>query len=137
MSLTGSCMCGEVTYESSSKPLVTALCHCTDCQKWTGSAFSSNAVVPQDSFKVTKGTPKHFDVTGASGKNNRHFFCSTCGSSLYTVLEVMEGTVCIKGGGLNGGQASLGDKIETEFYCKDRVGYLGGVEGSKQESHFG
>lgn len=83
------------------------------------------------------GTPKHFDVTGASGKNNRHFFCSTCGSSLYTVLEVMEGTVCIKGGGLNGGQASLGDKIETEFYCKDRVGYLGGVEGSKQESHFG
>ncbi|KEY68888.1 hypothetical protein S7711_03821 [Stachybotrys chartarum IBT 7711] len=137
MSLTGSCMCGEVAYESTSKPVVTALCHCTDCQKWTGSAFSSNAVVPQDSFKVTKGTPKHFDITGASGKNNRHFFCSTCGSSLYTVLEVMEGTVCIKGGGLDGGQASLGDKIETEFYCKDRVGYLGGVEGSKQESHFG
>jgi hypothetical protein len=34
MAITGSCMCGEIKYESSSaKPDITALCHCTDCQK--------------------------------------------------------------------------------------------------------
>jgi len=83
------------------------------------------------------GKPSHYDVTGASGKNNRHFFCSTCGSSLYTKLDIMPGTVVIKAGGLDNGQAALGNKIAVEFYCRDRVGYLGGLEGAKQEPQFG
>lgn len=60
MSLNGSCMCGAVKYEGG-EPKVTALCHCTDCQKWTGGAFTSNAVVPEDSFKVVKGTLHRID----------------------------------------------------------------------------
>ncbi|PKS12475.1 hypothetical protein jhhlp_000681 [Lomentospora prolificans] len=137
MALSGSCMCGAIKYESSSDPAVTALCHCVDCQKWTGGAFTSNAVVPEDSFKVVQGNPAHYDVTGASGKNNRHFFCSTCGSSLYTKLDVMEGMVVIKAGGLDNGKAALDNKIAVEFYCKDRVPYLAPVDGAKQEPQFG
>lgn len=83
------------------------------------------------------GTPKTFDAIGASGKINKHFFCSNCGSSLYTELEVMPDVTCVKAGGLDGGAASLGNKIGVEFYTKDRVGYLGGCDGAKQEPVFG
>lgn len=83
------------------------------------------------------GTPKHYDITGASGKNNRHFFCANCGSSLFTKLDIMPGVVVIKAGGLDNGRASLDKKIDVEFYCKDRVSYLGGIDGAKQEPAFG
>jgi len=49
----------------------------------------------------------------------------------------MPDVTCVKAGGLDGGAASLGGKIGVEFYTKDRVGYLQGVEGAKQEPQFG
>lgn len=94
-------------------------------------------MVPRTNFTVTAGTPKSWDATGASGKINKHFFCGRCGSSLYTELEIMPDVTCVKAGGLDGGAASLGDKVAVEFYTKDRVGYLHGLEGAKQEPAFG
>lgn len=82
------------------------------------------------------GTPKQCDITGASGKINHHFFCGDCGSSLFTKLDVMEGKVIIKAGGLDEGKANLNNKIDVEFYCRDRVGYLAAAEGAKQEHLF-
>lgn len=86
---------------------------------------------------VSPGSPKTFDAIGASGKINKHFFCPNCGSSLYTELEVMPEMACVKAGALDGGAASLGGKIGVEFYTKDRVSYLNGCEGAKQEAQFG
>ncbi|KAB8208026.1 Mss4-like protein [Aspergillus parasiticus] len=137
MTLAGSCMCGAIAYASDSEPLVKALCHCVDCQKWTGGAFTSNVIVPRDSFKVTKGEPSFYDVTGASGKNNRHFFCGKCGSSLFTELELMADKTVIKAGTLDGGEANLRNKVDVEFYTKDRASYLCAVQGAKQETLLG
>ncbi|KAE8334006.1 Mss4-like protein [Aspergillus sergii] len=137
MTLEGSCMCGAIAYASDSEPLVKALCHCVDCQKWTGGAFTSNVIVPRDSFKVTKGQPSFYDVTGASGKNNRHFFCGKCGSSLFTELELMADKTVIKAGTLDGGEANLRNKVDVEFYTKDRASYLCAVQGAKQETLLG
>ncbi|KAJ5864718.1 uncharacterized protein N7529_006634 [Penicillium soppii] len=125
MTLTGSCMCGGVTYTVEGM------------KSWTGGAFTSNAVVPRTSVKVTKGTPTSYDATGASGKINKHFFCPTCGSSLYTELEIMPDMTCVKAGSLDGGEANLGGKIDVEFYVKDRPSYLTPVEGAKQEQMLG
>ncbi|KAB8074900.1 Mss4-like protein [Aspergillus leporis] len=137
MTLNGSCMCGAIAYASESEPLVTALCHCVDCQKWTGGAFTSNVVIPRDSFKVTKGEPTFCDITGASGKNNRHFFCSKCGSSLFTELDIMADKTVIKAGTLDGGEANLRGKVDVEFYTRDRVSYICALENAKQENLFG
>lgn len=112
--------------------------------------------MPRTSLKVTKGklsllhrcliyqadiqflgTPNTYDAVGDSGKVNKHFFCPTCGSSLYTELELMPEMTCIKGGGLDNGEANLGGKIDVEFYVKDRPSYLAAVEGAKQESALG
>ena len=74
---TGSCLCGEISYEYTGSPRATALCHCTDCQKWSGGAYTSNLVVPRDGFKVTKGSPKSYTAVGDSGKDNVHWFCGS------------------------------------------------------------
>ncbi len=81
--------------------------------------------------------PNTWDAVGDSGKVNKHFFCSNCGSGLYTALEVMPDVYCVKAGALDGGAASLGDKIGVEFYTKDRVSYLAACPGAKQEAAFG
>ena len=88
-------------------------------------------------FKVVAGQPQIWDAVGDSGKVNKHFFCSNCGSSLYTELEVMPDMTCVKAGGLDGGKANLGGKIGVEFYTKDRVSYSAPCEGAKQERVFG
>ncbi|KAJ5252001.1 Glutathione-dependent formaldehyde-activating enzyme/centromere protein V [Penicillium chrysogenum] len=137
MTLTGSCMCGGITYTVEADTYLSALCHCTDRQKWTGGAFTSNIVVPRTSVKLTKGATKNYDVVGNSGKINKHFFCPTCGSGLYTELEVMPDNTVIKAGTLDGGEANLKGKIDVEFYVKDRPAYLAAVEGAKQEPMFG
>jgi hypothetical protein len=75
---------------------------------------------------------KTYDATGGSGKINKHYFCSNCGSSLYTELEVVPTMMFIKAGGLDGGKADLGS-VDVELYVKDRVGFLGEVQGAKQD----
>ena len=57
---------------------------------------------------MTKGKPKSYSITGDSGKENLHWFCQNCGSSLYTELEVMPDMTCVKTGSL--------DKVAVEFY---------------------
>ncbi|KAK5060611.1 hypothetical protein LTR16_010384, partial [Cryomyces antarcticus] len=116
------------------EPAVTALCHCTDCQKWSGAAYTSNVVVPRTAFKVTKGSAKSYDAKGDSGKINKHWFCGTCGSSIYTELEVMPDMTCIKSGTLDGGAAN--HPIGVEFYTKDRLAYSAPVQGAEQKTAF-
>lgn len=83
------------------------------------------------------GTPKFFDIAGASGKNNRHFFCGTCGSNLFGELDIMGDKTVIKAGSLDNGEASLRNKVDIEFFVKDRVSYLAAVDVAKQEPRFG
>lgn len=49
---------------SPGEPALTALCYCSDCQKLTGSAFSSNVAVHTTSFSVTTGVVPNQDAVG-------------------------------------------------------------------------
>lgn len=94
-------------------------------------------MVPRGNFKVTKGQSalKTYDATGASGKINKHFFCGTCGSSLWTELEIMPDVTCVKSGSLDGGAAD--HPINVEFYTKDRLAYTKPIDGADQKPEFG
>lgn len=83
------------------------------------------------------GKPAHYDAIGNSGKVNRHYFCSRCGSSLFTELEIMADKTVLKAGTLDQGAAALRGAVDIEFYIKDRVPYLAAVDGAKQEPAFG
>ena len=98
----GGCLCGAVRYESQAEPAIVAVCHCTTCQKNTGSAFSLNIGVPQDSVTFSgEGLATYEDRGGASGKPFYRKFCSRCGSPISGQGDAYSGLVFIKAGTLD------------------------------------
>jgi hypothetical protein len=79
----GGCQCGAVRYEVTGPPRSVYACHCTECQTQSGSAFAMAAVIPQENFRITRGTPKMFRRPSVSGKTMECWFCPDCGTRLY------------------------------------------------------
>ena len=84
MRVHGSCHCGSVKYEALVDPERTAICHCTDCQNLTGSAYRVSVPAIEGSFRITSGQPSVYVKRGDSGSRRAQAFCSNCGSPLYT-----------------------------------------------------
>lgn len=80
--LAGGCLCGAVRYELAAPPLMIYNCHCTNCQKITGSAFTVAATVPEAALSFVKGTPARIEWTADSGNLRFGFFCGACGSRI-------------------------------------------------------
>lgn len=97
----GGCLCGAVRYEMDGEPAMQVVCHCTHCQKQSGSAFSTIIGLPQGAVTVTQGEPTSFHDSGESGKAVERQFCGTCGSPLFSKVEVAPGLVFIKTGSLD------------------------------------
>ena len=97
--LTGSCYCGKVRYESAGKILIFANCHCPDCRKFSGSAFSSVLAVEESVFKVVAGADNLIHFNSSPGKSRS--FCQTCGCPLFSRAEQRPGMVLIRAGSLD------------------------------------
>ena len=81
----GSCHCGNIKFEADVNPEKVSVCHCTDCQTSTGSAFRVNVPVSGKTFRMISGTPTiYVKTTADSGNPRAQAFCSTCGSPLYS-----------------------------------------------------
>lgn len=76
--LTGGCLCGGLRYELAAEPLLAYVCHCTDCQHLTSSAFSVAVTVPDSAFRLTKGEPRLLQKTAASGRVIARWICPDC-----------------------------------------------------------
>jgi len=61
-----------------------AACHCTHCQKQSGSAFSVNVAIPKGSLQFTSGKASVYQDNGSSGMPVFRHFCSSCGSPLFS-----------------------------------------------------
>lgn len=82
--ITGGCLCGNIRY-SVSQPIEKIIaCHCTHCQKASGSGASHNVVVPTSAMTITAGTPKLYADTAQSGNILNRYFCPDCGSPIYS-----------------------------------------------------
>jgi len=97
----GGCLCEAVRYEFSVDPLMTVHCYCRDCQKVTGSAFTTVLAVPRTAFHLLRGELGSFTVTANSGNNVTREFCQTCGSPLFTKAEMVPDAIFIKAGSLD------------------------------------
>jgi hypothetical protein len=82
MNVHGGCHCGSLRYEAEIDPERVGVCHCTDCQRLTGSAFSVYAPVRRENFRLT-GEPRIYVKTAESGNRRAQAFCPSCGTCIY------------------------------------------------------
>lgn len=83
MKVEGRCHCGRITYTATVDPENVGICHCTDCQMLTGSAYRVSVPVPRESFSLLTGEPKIYVKTADSGRKRAHAFCPDCGAPVY------------------------------------------------------
>ncbi|WP_321340481.1 GFA family protein [uncultured Cohaesibacter sp.] len=82
--LKGGCSCGSVRYQITSKPLIVHCCHCSWCQRESGSAFVINAVIEADRVALLKGAPVCIDTPSASGYGQKIWRCPHCQVALWS-----------------------------------------------------
>jgi len=76
--LEGRCTCRAVRFRLASRPLVVHCCHCTWCQRETGSSFALNAMIESDRVELLSGAPELVDTPSASGAGQRIARCPRC-----------------------------------------------------------
>jgi hypothetical protein len=110
---TGGCLCGRIRYTVTGEPAFSSLCHCRNCQRYTGSAFETFIAFPAASVSV-HGELKTYDDTGDSGQPVHRRFCPNCGSGLIAEADVLPGVTIVLAGTLDD-QAAF--KPTMEIYC--------------------
>jgi len=84
MKVHGRCHCGAIRYEADVDPARVQVCHCTDCQAFSGSPYRVSVPAPRESFTLVAGTPRIYVKTAASGNKRVQAFCEVCASPVYS-----------------------------------------------------
>ncbi|TCD66313.1 hypothetical protein EIP91_001559 [Steccherinum ochraceum] len=148
----GTCLCGEVGFEVNGDPITVSTCHCLNCRKYTGTAFTTNVVFPSGSAKITNGQPfvsTYYDGAQDSKNPLTRIFCSRCSSPLYN-LGGNSGKTCAVFYSALDDFDILADPHESEqgtgqretvkkdvvpsveYYTKDRISWVAPVPGAEQ-----
>jgi len=122
--LAGSCHCGAVAFELTGKPKLVVNCHCDDCKKRNGSAFSTYIAVAADDLRLIRGEPllKKYAVENVGIK----YFCADCGSPLYNENFRYPGMYMVFYG-----SCAEQAKLEPAFnvFCESRHDWVNAIDG--------
>ena len=80
----GRCLCGDIEFRLNEEPIAFYACHCTDCQKRSGSSFGLSMWVKRASLEVTKGAPALQTLKSPDGKPRHQRNCAGCGVRLWS-----------------------------------------------------
>ena len=130
MTISGRCLCGDIKFEIANPPALTGVCHCKNCQRQAGSAFSTLAGVPKSDFTFTAGEPKLYaDSDTASGSTVERYFCGRCGSPIYSIVPGQPDTLFLKTGTLDDT-----DSFQPQFHvwCDSKQNWVQLDEGVPQ-----
>ena len=97
----GGCNCGAIRYKIEGNPVVVAQCHCKNCQRQSGSAFSVNLMVPVAGVTTTGELTTYEDRDTRSGNPVHRRFCGKCGSPIFSDLAEGNGMTIVKAGTLD------------------------------------
>lgn len=132
MSITGRCLCGEISYEITGDLIATAVCHCDHCQRQSGGAFSVNVVAHSSQLNVHGELKVYGDTGDMPGDETVYVerrFCGNCGSPIVSELMGTDGVIAVKAGTLDD---KSGVKPTVEVWCDHRQPWvdLPGMEAS-------
>ena len=130
MKIDGGCHCGHVTYTAEINPDMVALCHCTDCQTMSGSAFRTVAIAVPGSFELTANAPKQYVKTAESGTHRVQAFCAECGTHIYAgPFGDDEGLFGIRASTIR----QRAELVPTlEIWTRSRQPWVAALEGARQ-----
>jgi hypothetical protein len=83
MKVDGRCHCGQIRYQAEIDESKVTICHCTDCQTLTGTAYRVSVPAAAAGFVLLTGAPKIYVKTADSGNQRAQAFCSDCGTPIY------------------------------------------------------
>ena len=126
MKIDGGCHCGAISYQAEVDPKDVLICHCTDCQTLSGSAFRVVVFANEADFKLLAGRPKVYVKIADSGRQRQQTFCPECGTPIYSgpvgespmELGIRVGTVRQR--------AELVPK--AQYFCHSARDWLGSIE---------
>ena len=117
--VTGSCLCGKVTYGVTGNVGVFQYCHCSRCRKFTGTAFASNLLVSPDQFRWISGSDAVGRFEHPDAKYFATSFCTQCGSSLPWLGKTGKAVV-VPAGTLDG---DPGIRPSQNIFCASRAAW--------------
>lgn len=98
---TGGCLCGAIRYAFDRAAVTTAAhCHCSDCQRATGSGKATILILPEPALQFS-GVTRTYTVIGSDGSHVTRGFCPECGSQIISYVEELPGVKFIKAGTLD------------------------------------
>lgn len=100
MKIDGACHCGRITYEAEIDPEKVGICHCTDCQITSGTAYRTNVPTRKNTFRLLSGEPKIYVKTADSGNRRAHGFCADCGTGLFSTTETQREVYVLRVGAI-------------------------------------
>ena len=127
MQVHGSCHCGAIAFEADADPARVTICHCSDCQNLTGSAYRVTVAADAGGFRLLRGTPQIYFKHGDSGNKRAHSFCGTCGSHLYAHAAVdAPQSYGLRVGSLREREALV---PRRQIWCKSSLGWSQHLDG--------
>ena len=84
MKVDGQCHCGQVRFAAEIDPERVSVCHCTDCQRLTGSPYRVTVLTSRESIRLAGNPPKAYLKVADSGGKRVQYFCPDCGTPLFT-----------------------------------------------------
>jgi hypothetical protein len=97
----GGCLCGAVRYRVVGDPIIAGVCHCTRCQRMTGSAFSVPAYFEEAAIEITSGELKTYECRSEANRWINIEFCPNCGTTVTWTAEYLPGGRGIAAGTLD------------------------------------
>lgn len=88
MRVEGRCHCGAISYEAVVDPARVTICHCSDCQMLSGSAYRVTVPTSKEDLVLLAGQPKVYIKTADSGARRAHSFCGDCGAPVHSAAKV-------------------------------------------------
>ena len=127
MKVDGRCHCGKLAYRAEIDPDKVLICHCTDCQTLSGSAYRVVAFTLEDALEFVTGEPKIYIKLAESGRERAQAFCANCGSAIYAT-SVGEGP---KVYGLRVGTIEQRAELppHRQVWCRSAQSWVGDLSG--------
>jgi hypothetical protein len=126
--LEGGCACGKLRYRMRSKPMFVHCCHCTDCQRQTGTAFALNALIETDRVERLSGDALPYAMPTDSGRPHLVFRCADCGTAVWSEYGGLAKLRFIRVGTLDEPSALQPD---VHIYTRSKLPWVALPEGAR------